>query len=72
MTISRGRLAVGVLQLLALALDPGQPLDDGQADVLVVEASRRGDADPAERRVDADVQVLDVLVDDIDVDAARR
>ena len=39
---------------------------------VVVEPLRRGDPDAAERRVDADVQVLDVLVDDVDVDAARR
>ena len=65
-------LARGGLELLALPLDPRQALDDREPDLVVVEALGCGDAHASERRVDADVQVLDVLVDDVDVDARGR
>ena len=63
-------LAGGVLELLLLLLDPRQALDDSEPYPVLAEVPGRGDADPADRRVDADVQVLDVLVDDLDVDPA--
>jgi len=65
-------LPLGGLELVALALDPRQALHDGQTDVLVVELGRGGHTNPAHWRVDADVQVLDVLVDNVDVYAADR
>ena len=46
------------------------PLDHGQPHLVVVEALGRGHAHASHRRVDPDVEVLDVLVDDIDIDAA--
>src|SRR6266508_4777231 len=60
------------LEFVALALDPRQALHDGQANVVVVEALRGSNANAAHRRVHADVQVLDILVNNIDVDAADR
>src|SRR5699024_1604232 len=59
-----------VLQLLALPLDPRQPLNHGQANLAIIKPLRCGDADAPLRRVDADMEVLDVLVVDFDVDAA--
>jgi hypothetical protein len=57
------------LELLALTLDPRQPLDDSKTHLIVVESLGRSNAHATHRRVDTDVQVLDVLVDDVDVDA---
>ena len=63
-------LAGRVLELLLLLLDPRQALDDSEAHPVLAEVPGSGDTDPAGRRVDADVQVLDVLVDNLDVDPA--
>jgi hypothetical protein len=63
------RLADGVLQLLLLLLDPRQALDNGEPDSFLVEPTWRGHPDTADGRVDADVQVLDVLVYDVDINA---
>src|SRR3546814_6840638 len=63
------RLALGSLQLLALALDPGESMDDCQSHLVVVECCWRSNSYSPHRWVYADVQVLDLLVDDVDVDA---
>jgi hypothetical protein len=65
-------LPLGVLELLALPPDPRQSLNDRQADLLVIEASGSCHADAADRRIHPDVKILDVLIDDIDVDAGDR
>jgi len=66
-----GALALGGSKPFTLLLDPGQPRNHGEAYPVVVELGWRGNPHPAQRWVDADVQVLDVLVDDVDVDAAN-
>ena len=65
------RLAFGSLHLLALTLDPRQTVYDRQSHLIVVEAFRRSDAYAPEGWVHADVQVLDVLEDDVHVDAGN-
>ena len=64
------RLTRRVLELLPLLLDPGQALNDREPYPVIGEPSRCRHPDPAFRWVDADVQVLDVPVDDLDVDPA--
>lgn len=61
------RLANGILHLLPLLLNPGKTLDDRKPYPLFVEPLWCRYADTARWRVDADVQVLDLLVDDLDV-----
>ena len=46
------------------------PASPRQADLVVIKPARCGDADPPCGWVDADVEVFDVFVDHIDVDAA--
>ena len=64
------RLAVLSLELRPLPANPGQPGDHGQPHRVVVEAQWRGDPDSSLWGVDAQVQVLDILADDLDLDAA--
>ena len=64
------RLAVLLLECGLLAPDPAQARDDGQPHGLIIEAQRRGHAHPPVRRVDAHVEVLDVLAHDLDGDPA--
>jgi hypothetical protein len=53
-----------------LALDPAQAADDRQTHRLVAHGQRSGHADPAVRRIDPEVQVLDPLALDLHRDAA--
>jgi len=65
--LARG-LAHLLPQLALLFLDPGQPGDDIGADDVKAHARRGRDADVAPGRVDAEVDVLDVLQDDLCLD----
>jgi hypothetical protein len=64
-------LPVGLLKLASLALDPREALDDRHAYGVFAEVGGRCDANVAHRRVHADVQVLDALVDNIDGEPAN-
>lgn len=64
------RLAILSLELCPLSANPGQPRDDGEPHRVVIQAKRRGDAHPPLRGIDAQVQVLDVLADDLDLNTA--
>jgi hypothetical protein len=61
-------LALGDLQLVALAPDPREAANHRETDLVVAEASGCRDAYAPQGWVYADVQVLDVLIDDVDVD----
>lgn len=61
-------LALGIFELLALPLDPRQPLNHCEAHLLVIKSGRSRNANPADRRIHPDMEVLDVLVDDMDID----
>src|SRR4051812_281452 len=64
-------LSLDSLELIALALDPRQASHDGEANVVVVKPAWGSHSDATHRWVDADVQVFDVLVDDVDVNATN-
>jgi len=65
------RLALGRPQPLTVPLDPRQALNYGEPDLIVAELSWCRYPHPAQRWVDANVEVLDVLVDDVYLDAAN-
>ena len=59
-------------ELGLLPLDPAQLVDHGQPHGVIVDHQRCGDSHPAIRRIDAEVQVLDVLAHHLDGHAADR
>jgi hypothetical protein len=65
------RLALGRPQLLLVLLDPWESVYYREAHLIVVELLGGGNPHPTHGRIDADVEVLDVLVDDIDVNACN-
>src|SRR5690606_35154605 len=66
-----GRLTSLLAQLSLLALDPVELRDGEEPDGLEAHVRGRGDADGTRRRVDAQVDILDVLEDDVDGDVAE-
>jgi hypothetical protein len=68
--ISQG-LAILLPKLGLAPTDPAQARNDGQPDCVLMESQRRGHAHAAVRRVNAHMEVLDVLVDDLNGYAAH-
>ena len=60
------RLALLPLELSLLPPNPSQARDKSQPHRFIVKVQRRGHPHPTTRRVDAYVEILDGLVDDLD------
>ena len=65
------RLAHLARELLLVALDPREALDHRQPDGLFAHPERDGQANPAVRRIDGDMQMPNDLADDLDLDAGH-
>ena len=75
MTLSRDafacRLSFLLEKCLSLPLHPRQFFNDGQADSFIVDTKWCGDTDMSIRGIDTQVQVLDILPNDLNVEAGN-